>query len=92
MDSLKLAILRCNVPLQFDSITMGDGNCLPRSLFQQCQRPMVRRWLLENNPRRVPESHSDLRLKLVRFAVNESADAVKTLTLLAPGGGANLHP
>ena len=79
MDSLKRAIASCNVPLLFDSVTIGDGNCLPRSLFQQCQRPSVRKWLMEYNPLKIPNSHSDLRSRLVQFAVKESTDAVRTL-------------
>ena len=57
MDALKEAIIRCNVWLQFDSLTEGDGNCMPRSIFQQCQREDVNKWLLENNPKTIPYSY-----------------------------------
>ena len=81
MDRLKDAIIRCKVPLQFDSVTKGDGNCMPRSIFQQCQREDVKRWLLENNPTTIPYSHSDLRQRIVSFALSYSNETVKTLRI-----------
>ena len=81
MDRLKEAIIRCQVPLQFDSLTEGDGNCMPRSIFQQCQREDVKRWLLENKPSTVPYSYSDLRQRIVSFALSESDEKVRTLRI-----------
>ena len=79
MERLDESILRCKVSLKRDASTLGDGNCFPRSIIQQCERYEVRKWLEEHRPWKIASSHNDLRLKVVKFALNESNEKLNSL-------------
>ena len=79
MERLDESILRCKVSLKRDASTLGDGNCFPRSIIQQCERYEVRKWLEEHRPWKIASSHNDLRLKVVKFALEESNEKLNNL-------------
>ena len=79
MDKLDESILRCNVPLKRDAYTLGDGNCFPRSIIQQCERYDVQKWLTEQRPWKIASSYHDLRLRVARFALETSNDDLRNL-------------
>jgi len=37
------AISRCQLHMQLDEITQGDGNCFPRAVVQQCRREEIQK-------------------------------------------------
>ena len=43
MDSLTAAIQRCQLSIQLDNETKGQGNCFSNSIVKQCRTPEVRR-------------------------------------------------
>ena len=79
MDALGLAIQRCNLQLKMDNPTEGFGNCFPNAIVQQCRRPEVRIWLLENKPSAIFNGQQSLRNKVVHFAMKSSHIAVTDL-------------
>ena len=79
MDQLDLAIVRCKVALIRDEETPGDGNCFPRAIIQQCERNEVKEWMREHEPLKIASSHHDLRVKVSRFALEESNDNMRNL-------------
>ena len=79
MDALGLAIQRCNLQLKMDNPTEGFGNCFPNAIVQQCRRPEVRIWLLENKPSAIFNGQQSLRNKVAHFAMKSSHIAVTDL-------------
>ena len=79
MDQLDLAIVRCKVSLIRDEETPGDGNCFTRSIMQQCERKEVKEWIREHQPWKMANSHHDLRIRVSKFALQESNDNLRNL-------------
>ena len=79
MDRLDQSILRCDVPLFRDEYTPGDGNCFPRSMIQQCERDEVRKWLRDHRPWKIAINYHDLRMRVVKFALETSNDNLSNL-------------
>ena len=79
MDQLDLAIVRCKVSLIRDEETPGDGNCFTRSIMQQCERKEIKEWIREHQPWKMANSHHDLRIRVSKFALQESNDNLRNL-------------
>ena len=60
------AIGRAQLPLRLDEDTIGDGNCFPRAMVQQFQRPQVKLFL-QSRGINIPD-YMSLRRKVVHFA------------------------
>ena len=69
MDSLSATIQRCKVKLRLDNPTEGYGNCFPNAIVQQCRRPEIQDWLLENKPWVIVKSQQFLRREVKNFAL-----------------------
>ena len=48
MEEIRNAIARCQLHWKFDDFTVGDGNCFPRAVVQQCRRVEINTNLTEN--------------------------------------------
>ena len=79
MDSLTLAIRRCNLELKVDNSTEGLGNCFPNAIIQQCRRPEIRSWLQKNRPGSIFNSQQNLRMKVTSFALRSREQAINDL-------------
>ena len=69
MTGLTEAIRRCKVKLKLDNFTEGYGNCFPNAIVQQCRRPEVKKWLLQNKPHAMFRSQQALRREVKNFAL-----------------------
>ena len=69
MDGLSSTIKKCKVPLKLDTYTEGYGNCFPYAIVQQCRRPEIKDWLLENKPWAIVKSHQTLQRQVRHFAL-----------------------
>ena len=69
MDGLSSTIQKCRLQLKLDNPTEGYGNCFPNAIVQQCRRPEIREWLLENKPWAIVKSQQALRKQVMKFAL-----------------------
>ena len=69
MNGLSATIEKCQVPLKLDNNTEGYGNCFPNAIVQQCRRPEIKKWLLQNKPCVIVRSHQSLRRQVRQFAL-----------------------
>ena len=79
MDSLSLAIKKCNLDLLLDNPTDGFGNCFPNALVQQCRRPEIKTWLQKNRPWAIFNGHQSVRTKITNFALKSKDQAITNL-------------
>ena len=79
MDSLSLAIKKCNLDLFLDNPTEGFGNCFPNALVQQCRRPEIKTWLQKNRPWAIFNGHQRVRTKITNFALKSKDQAITNL-------------
>ena len=79
MDSLSLAIKKCNLDLLLDNPTDGFGNCFPNALVQQCRRPEIKTWLQKNRPWAIFNGHQSVRTKITNFALRSKDQAITNL-------------
>ena len=79
MDTLKSAIIRCNLKLALDNPTEGFGDCFPNAIVQQCRRPEVKAWLIQNKPSAIFTSPQTLRSKAKTFALQSKDEVVTSL-------------
>ena len=77
MDSLQAAIHRCN--LEFDNPTEGHGNCFPNAIVQQCRRPLIKSWLIENKPFAIFKAQAAVRKNITNFALKSNHETVSEL-------------
>ena len=79
MDSLSLAIRRCNLGLRLDDPTEGFGNCFPNAIIQQSRRPEIETWLQKNRPLALFNDQQSLRSKVTNFAIRSHEQAISNL-------------
>ena len=72
MDGLSSTIRKCNLQLKLDNNTEGYGNCFPNAVVQQCRRPEIKNWLMDNKPLAIVNSHQSLRRKVKNFALQSN--------------------
>ena len=73
-DPIMGGVRRAGLPLKMDTRTVGDGNCFPRAVTQQCQRAAM----AINTVR----DHKDLRKKLCKFMVETELQVVQVMKRL----------
>ena len=73
-DPIMAGVRRAGLPLKMDTRTVGDGNCFPRAVTQQCQRAAM----AINTVR----DHKDLRKKLCKFMVETELQVVQVMKRL----------
>jgi hypothetical protein len=69
MNELSSSIKKCKLQLKLDNPTEGYGNCFPNAIVQQCRRPEIKDWLLENKPWAIVKSQQSLRRQVKNFAL-----------------------
>ena len=72
MDGLSATIRKYKIQLKLDNNTEGYGNCFPNSVVQQCRRPEIKDWLLENKPWAIVSTHQSVRRKVKNFALQSN--------------------
>ena len=69
MDGLSATLRKCKIQLKLDNNTEGYGNCFPNAIVQQCRRPEIKEWLLNNRPWAIVNTHQSLRRQAKNFAL-----------------------
>ena len=72
MDGLSSTIRKFKIQLKLDNNTEGYGNCFPNAIVQQCRRPEVKDWLIENKPWAIVNTHQSLRRQVKNFALHSN--------------------
>jgi hypothetical protein len=72
MNGISSTIQRCKLQLKLDNPTEGYGNCFPNAIVQQCRRPEIQDWLLENKPWVIVKSQQALRRQVKNFALKSA--------------------
>ena len=72
MNGLSSTIQKCKLQLKLDNPTEGYGNCFPNAIVQQCRRPEIQNWLLENKPWAIVKSQQALRKQVKNFALKST--------------------
>ena len=72
MNGLSSTIQKCKLQLKLDNPTEGYGNCFPNAIVQQCRRPEIQDWLLENKPWVIVKSQQALRRQVKNFALKSA--------------------
>ena len=76
MNGLSSTIQKCKLQLKLDNPTEGYGNCFPNAIVQQCRRPEIQDWLLENKPWAIVKSQQALRRQVKNFALKSAHKTV----------------
>ena len=63
------ALSRCQLDWRLDEITQGDGNCFPRAVVQQCQRPEIQE-NLNNDHKELTRDHRSLRHAVCQYMLH----------------------
>lgn len=63
-------IRQTELPFKLDEITIGDGNCFPRAVLQQCQRNLVKNYL--RNRQVNLRTYMELKKNVCQFMLKES--------------------
>ena len=63
-------IRQTELPFKLDEITIGDGNCFPRAVLQQCQRKLVKNYL--RNRQVNLRTYMELKRNVCQFMLKES--------------------
>ena len=69
MEEIRNAISRCQLNLKLDDYTIGDGNCFPRAVVQQCRRLEIQINLNENGQTNTKD-YFTLRAAVCNFMTN----------------------
>ena len=83
-DPIMAGVHRAGLPLKMDSRTVGDGNCFPRAVAQQCQRAAM----AINTVR----DHKDLRKELCKFMVETELQVVQDMKRVWEVSGGVMEP
>ena len=70
------AILRCDLHIKLDEITLGDGNCFPRAVVQQCNREEIHK-NLDNHKKIAAKNFMSLRNAVCKFMMETDQTCVK---------------
>ena len=70
------AIVRCDLRIKLDEITLGDGNCFPRAVVQQCNRFEINK-NLDNHKKSAAQNFMSLRNAVCKFMMETDQSCVK---------------
>ena len=70
------AISRCQLHMQLDEITQGDGNCFPRAVVQQCRREEIQK-NIENSKKMKVNHFMSVRSAVCDFMLNISHPCIE---------------
>ena len=76
MEEIRNAIARCQLHLKFDDFTVGDGNCFPRAVVQQCRRLEINTNLTENRKTKT-KHYMNVRAAVCKFMTSSQHPSIQ---------------